>query len=259
MHTGKRIAIGIRTHFLHNLWTITMKPSSKILFLGILATAITPLISAAQEISGQANWSNTSKNIWRSSDGKCVRSTFWTPDLATPECDPDLFKKAEAPPPSVAQSEPPPANTAQPAQAEPEQPEIVTAPKKVSYSTADLFDFNNATLKDDGKARLDSFVEELKGARFNTIVATGYADRIGSTEYNQKLSEMRAQAVRDYLVQKGIPADRIRAEGRGESDPVTAVGECKGRLSPKLIACLQPDRRVEVEMDGTEEVVVSTE
>lgn len=97
------------------------------------------------------------------------------------------------------------------------------------------------------------FAADLRGANFDVITVTGHTDRIGSHAYNMKLSTRRAEAVKSYLAQSaGIPAGRIAARGTDGSDPVTKPGECKGKKATKaLIACLQPDRRVEVEVSGT--------
>jgi len=144
-----------------------------------------------------------------------------------------------------------------------ETPEPVAEPipepvakKKVftTDSSADdsLFGFNKSELRPKGKQALDSFVEELKGAKYEVIKVTGHTDRIGSDAYNQKLSERRAAAVRDYLIESaGIPADKIMAIGAGESDPVTKPGDCDGMDGNQLITCLAPDRRVEVEVSST--------
>ncbi len=83
------------------------------------------------------------------------------------------------------------------------------------------------------------------------ITAVGHADRFGSDSYNQSLSERRAMAVKTYLMGKGIADNRIYAEGKGEKQPVTRADECKGGKTAKVIACLQPDRRVEIEVIGT--------
>jgi OOP family OmpA-OmpF porin len=108
-------------------------------------------------------------------------------------------------------------------------------------------------VKPAGRQDLDRFAAELKGARFQVITVTGYTDRLGSKEYNEKLSQRRADRVKSYLVESaGIPADKITAQGADGSDPVTKPGECQGeRRTAKLIACLAPDRRVDVEVDGT--------
>ena len=126
-------------------------------------------------------------------------------------------------------------------------------PTKVSFSADSLFDFGKATVKPDGKQALDKFAGDLRGANFDVITVTGHTDRIGSHAYNMKLSTHRAESVQNYLVESaGIPAGKIVAKGVDGSDPVTKPGECKGtKATKKLIACLQPDRRVEVEVSAT--------
>ena len=126
-------------------------------------------------------------------------------------------------------------------------------PTKVTFSADSLFDFDKAVIKPAGKQELDKFAAQLRGTRFDVITVTGHTDRIGSHAYNMKLSERRAQAVKSYLVQSaGIPADRIIAKGVDGANPVTKPGQCQGKkVSKTLIACLQPDRRVEVEVSGS--------
>jgi OOP family OmpA-OmpF porin len=123
--------------------------------------------------------------------------------------------------------------------------------EKVWLDAGALFDFGTHRLSSEGRAALDNFVVRLKGASLGTISAVGHADRLGSEAYNQILSEDRAEAVKTYLVGKGIDAERVRAEGRGATQPVTRPGECAGRDSARLIVCLQPDRRVGIEVAGT--------
>ena len=126
-------------------------------------------------------------------------------------------------------------------------------PMKVTFSADALFDFDKSTIKPAGKQALDKFAADLTGVRIDVIAVTGHTDRIGSRAYNQALSTRRAEAVKSYLVQPGgIAAGAITARGADESQPVTKPGECKGeKASKSLIACLQPDRRVEVEVTGT--------
>lgn len=120
-------------------------------------------------------------------------------------------------------------------------------------SVDSLFDFGKAVVKPAGKAAIDKFTADLKGADFETIKVTGHTDRIGSKAFNQKLSLRRAEAVKAYMVESaGMPADKIEATGVDGADPVTKPGECKGnKKTKKLIACLAPDRRVEVEVTAT--------
>lgn len=182
--------------------------------------------------------------------GLCWRTSEWTPALAAAaaacrECTPDLC-------PVVAQA-PAPATTPapEPAPAPPAPAPEPPPPRTINLATDTLFAFDKAELRPQGQAKLDELVSELSGADYGTIVVTGHTDRLGSERYNQRLSERRAGSVRDYLVSKGVPADRISAEGRGETQPALPPGECRGRKSPQLIACLQPDRRVEVTVSGT--------
>ena len=114
-----------------------------------------------------------------------------------------------------------------------------------------LFDFDKADLRPEGKAKLDKLVEDIKGIKLEVIIAVGHADRFGSDAYNQKLSEKRAAAVKAYLVGKGIEANRVYTEGKGEKQPITKPDQCKGAKSKKTVDCLQPDRRVEIEVIGT--------
>lgn len=125
--------------------------------------------------------------------------------------------------------------------------------RRVSFSADSLFRFDQSSVQPDGKAALDQFARELQGTRFDVVTVEGHTDRLGSTAYNQRLSVERAEAVKAYLVATdGIDAAKISAVGKGESEPVTRQDECKGsQRNAKLIACLQPDRRVEVEVNGT--------
>lgn len=183
--------------------------------------------------------------VAKSGAGLCWRTGYWTPAMAIAECDPDLAPKA-APAPAPA-----PAPAAAPAAPAAPKP----AAQKVTLAADALFDFDKAVLRPDGKAKLDKLVEDLKGLKLEVIIAVGHTDRIGTDKYNQKLSERRAAAVKNYLVSKGIDANRIYAEGKGEKQPVTG-NKCKkmgpeNRKNKKLIECLQPDRRVEIEVIGT--------
>lgn len=148
-----------------------------------------------------------------------------------------------APPPSPP---PPPAPSPRPA----------PMPKRVSFSADSLYVFNSAEIQPKGKQELDQFAAELRGVSYSTIVVTGHTDAIGSERYNQRLSQDRADMVKDYLVHAaGIPSSNISAKGVGETQPVTRPGECpverSKRASRERIACLQADRRVEVEVNGT--------
>lgn len=192
--------------------------------------------------------------------GQCVRAGHWTAANAAEPCDRVARADVPPPPPVVAQApepklEPAPAPLAQPAPP-PEPPRPVI--QKLTLSTDVLFDFNSAELKESGKKRLDELAGQIKDANVDEIIAIGHADRIASEEYNQKLSEARAQAVRQYLEEKVAKANRVTAEGKGESSPVTGE-DCKNmgpesKNNKKLVACLQPDRRVEIEVLGSRQI-----
>jgi OOP family OmpA-OmpF porin len=183
-------------------------------------------------------------NVVKSGTGLCWRTGYWTPALAIEECDPDLVKAAA--PIKVAQ---PAARSVAPAVV----PVAATTPagSRVKLDADTLFDFNKSELRPAGKAALDEFVAKSKDIRPEVIMAVGHADRFGSESYNQRLSEQRAATVKTYLLSKGIEPNRIQTEGRGETQPVTKAGDCLGAKSAKVIACLQPDRRVDIEVVGT--------
>ncbi len=127
--------------------------------------------------------------------------------------------------------------------------------QRFTLSTDTLFGFNKSTLQPGGEAKLDELANQLRQVNIERITDTGHADRFGSQEFNQKLSESRAETVKAYLVSKGIQSDRIAAAGRGESQPVTNSDDCKGAATAKVIACLAPDRRVDIEVVGTSKSV----
>lgn len=142
-----------------------------------------------------------------------------------------------------------------PAPAPAPAPEVQT--KHFTLKSDVLFNFNKATLKPEGKQALDQMYTQLSNLdpKEGSVVVLGFTDRIGSDAYNQGLSEKRAQSVVDYLVSKGIPADKISARGMGKSNPVTG-NTCDGvKAKAALIDCLAPDRRVEIEVKGSKDVV----
>lgn len=126
------------------------------------------------------------------------------------------------------------------------------AARRVSYSAENLFGFDSSTVRPEGKVALDSFAAELDGTTFVNIKVEGYTDRIGTEAYNQALSVRRAEAVRDYLVTSGrVDPAKISTTGMGEGAPQTK-DECQGdKKTASLVTCLQPDRRVEIEVSGT--------
>lgn len=138
--------------------------------------------------------------------------------------------------------------------AAPVAPPVAVAPvrRHVSFSADSLYSFDTAEIRPQGKVELDKLAKDLDGTQFDVITVVGHADRLGSPAYNQKLSVQRAEAVKTYLsASGGIDAMKISASGKGESEPVTQADTCKGhKRTAKLIACLQADRRVEVEVTG---------
>lgn len=127
------------------------------------------------------------------------------------------------------------------------------ASKPLTIKGLGLFDFNKSVLRPDAKSALEKEVvakkEEIKS--ISTVSINGHADRLGSNEYNQKLSEKRAEVVKAYLVGQGVPANNVDTFGFGKTQPAQGVAKCEDSLSrSKLIECLQPHRRVEVELKG---------
>jgi OmpA-OmpF porin, OOP family len=221
-----------------------------LIFAGIIA-ALSPGISNAQDAKNQGYLVDSYGNSITTSSNTalCWRDSEWTPARSVEPCDP-VARKAEAPAPELADATPP---SPQPALA----PQKMLS-QKITFSADALFDFNKAALKPEGKASLDKLAHELADAQYDVITVTGLTDRIGGNQYNQKLSERRANAVKDYLVSRDIPKTRIHAEGKGETLPVTKLGDCTGPTSRKLIACLQPDRRVDVDVTGTRNITTSS-
>ncbi len=178
-----------------------------------------------------------------SGTGLCWRTGFWTPaaaakDPAGCKCDKDLLPKEVCEPAVV--------------KAAPGAAPMTTKPSadKITVAADALFDFDKATLRPEGKAKLDEVVAKSKAIKLELITATGHTDRFGSDAYNQKLSEKRAAAVKAYLVSKGIAANLVITAGKGKTNPVTKPDQCPGPKSKKTIACLQPDRRVDIEVIG---------
>jgi OmpA-OmpF porin, OOP family len=179
-------------------------------------------------------------NVAKSGTGLCWRTGYWTPAMAIEECDPDLVKKEMMAAPAA------PVVAPKAAAATPKP-----AAKKVTLSADTLFDFNKSNLRPEGQESLTKLVDSIKDMKLEVIIAVGHADRFGTDKYNQKLSEKRAESVKAFLVSKGVEPNRIYAEGKGEKQPVTKPDQCKGPKSKKVIECLQPDRRVEIEVIGT--------
>jgi OOP family OmpA-OmpF porin len=147
------------------------------------------------------------------------------------------------PPPRIVAVAPPPAPKAPP-------PPVT---RRVSFTAESLFGFDKSTLRPEGQEALDRFSREVAGTDFAVMVVEGHADRLGDADYNQRLSQERAEVVKAYLVRSGgFAPDKISAMGKGEGTPVTQMADCKANLpTTALRACLQPDRRVDVDVTGT--------
>jgi OOP family OmpA-OmpF porin len=168
----------------------------------------------------------------------CWRTGYWTPALANCECDKDLLPKERCEPPAPRMAPPAPAPAPKPAPTP--APKPVT--EKVTLAADVFFDFDKAVLKPEGKAKLDDLVAKLKAVNLEVIIAIGHTDNIGTKEYNQKLSVRRAEAVKAYLVSKGIEPNRIYTEGKGLTQPIADNRTAEGRAK---------NRRVEIEVVGT--------
>ena len=133
-----------------------------------------------------------------------------------------------------------------------EAPKVTTMPQPTIYRAQVRFEFESAELGSDGRKLLDELARQLLAADLEKLTATAHADRIGTVAYNEDLAERRAEAIRDYLLEKGVPEEVMHIQSKGAHQPVTN-GRCEGmgaenKQNAKLIACLQPDRRAEIEV-----------
>ena len=214
-----------------------MKKLNKVAML--FAAAALATAAGAQTVD---NWKNGSGElVWKNGTNElCWRDAFWTPATAAPGCDGALAPApaaAPAPAPVAAAPVAPGAPAAPAAPAQPAPP----AASKVTYAADAFFDFDKYALKPEGKAKLDDLVGKVKGINLEVIIAVGHTDSIGTVEYIQKLSERRANAVKAYLVSKGIEKNRVYTEGKGKKQPVADNKTAEGRAK---------NRRVEIELIG---------
>ncbi|MEY4694817.1 MAG: Outer rane porin precursor [Pseudomonadota bacterium] len=207
----------------------------------LLASAALATAAGAQTID---NWRNGSGDlVWKNANQElCWRNANWTPATAAAGCDGAIVAPKAAPAPAPA-----PAPAAAPAPAPRAAAPAAPAPApaaatKVTYAADAFFDFNKSVLKAEGKAKLDDLVGKVKGISLEVIIAVGHTDAVGSDAYNQKLSVKRSDAVKAYLVSKGIEKNRVYTEGKGEKQPVADNNTAAGRAK---------NRRVEIEVVGT--------
>lgn len=206
---------------------------NKLAKLVFAATAVVALSASAQEnIQAKTPTSAYVQDargvVARDPFGLCWHSGYWTPADSVAGCDGELVKPAA---PAAAPA-PAPAPAAAPA----------PTSEKVTFAADAFFDFDKSVLKPDGKAKLDDLTSKLQGMNLEVIIAVGHTDSIGTDAYNQKLSVRRAEAVKAYLVSKGIEANRVYTEGKGKKQPVASNKTAAGRAK---------NRRVEIEVVGT--------
>ncbi|HOF51474.1 MAG TPA: OmpA family protein [Rhodoferax sp.] len=207
-----------------------MKQLNKVALL--IATAALATAAGAQEIH---NWRSAAGDVWKNVDGQCWRDASWTPATAAAGCGGALA--APAAPAAAA-----PAAAAAAAAAAPKAAAPAAAAAKVTYAADAFFDFDKSVLKPEGKAKLDDLTGKVKGINLEVIIAVGHTDSTGADAYNQKLSVARAEAVKAYLVSKGIEKNRVYTEGKGEKAPVADNKTKEGQAK---------NRRVEIEVVGT--------
>lgn len=178
--------------------------------------------------------------------GLCWHSGEWRSGMRFANCEPRPAA------PVVVETPTPPSAPAAPQVVE--APKPAPQPEPFTLATDTLFDFDSATLKAESVEVLEQLYARIIQSNYERVQITGHADRIGTPSYNRRLSERRAQVLRDYFVERGIDANRISARGVGSSEPVTAQGQCRGLRAAKLHECLAPDRYAQVNVEGTIQV-----
>jgi OmpA-OmpF porin, OOP family len=214
----------------------------------VMSTFALANMATAGEIN---NWLSSSGEVWKNATGECWRNSSWTPATAAAGCDGAIVEEpkmaAPAPAPAPAAPAPAPQMESAPPAVQPAPPAPAAAPapvsvsSKVTYAADTFFDFNKYVIKPEAKAKLDDLVDKIKAINLEVIIAVGHTDSVGSDEYNQKLSMRRSNAVKAYLISKGVDKSRIYTEGKGEKQPVADNGTKEGRAK---------NRRVEIEVVG---------
>ena len=211
-----------------------MKKLNKVAMLFASAALVTAAGAQTND-----NWKNGSNELqWKNGTNElCWRDAFWTPATAAVGCDGAIVAPAPVAAPVVPRAAAP--APAAPAPAPAPAPAVAS---KVTFAADAFFDFNKSVVKPEGKAKLDDLVGKMKGINLEVIIAVGHTDSVGSDAYNQKLSVSRSEAVKAYLVSKGIEKNRVYTEGKGEKQPVADNKTAEGRAK---------NRRVEIEVVGT--------
>jgi len=204
----------------------------------LVAAAALSAVAGAQSVD---NWRSATGEVWKNATGLCWRDATWTPATAAVGCDGAIVAAKPAPAP-VAAPKPAPAPAVVAPAPKPAPAPQPPAATKVTYAADAFFDFDKAVLKAEGKAKLDDLVGKVKGINLEVIIAVGHTDAVGADAYNQKLSVQRAEAVKAYLVTKGIEKNRVYTEGKGEKQPVADNKTKEGQAK---------NRRVEIEVVGT--------
>ncbi len=204
----------------------------KKMFIAIFVVAI-PLLgqSALAHQGGKASegyvGDGRSGHLVTNSAGQCLHTSSWSRELAVEECDAGMTPKKVA-----AEPEPKPA----PVVAKPE-PKPQPVIEKVSLKAGALFDVGKADLKPAGKSELDAMVSKIRdgNTQIEQITVTGHTDSVGARDYNRKLSELRAEAVKDYLVSRGLSGDRIVTKGAGDAQPAASNKTAAGRAQNRRV------------------------
>jgi OOP family OmpA-OmpF porin len=219
------------------------------LALGVFSATANAQISDIASIDNKQRVVDTQGAVVMSSFGQCWHTGYGPAPEWTAAC--GGLRPVVAVAPYVA---PAPAPAAAPAPVVMAAAAPLPVSKKVTVDANILFDSDKSAIRPADRDKLDRLVADIRGLDSQNITATGHADRMGSDASNQVLSQQRVDAVKAYLVGKGIASNRVQTSAKGETQPTTSAGECKDAKNPANVACLQPDRHVSIEVSGTRTV-----